>query len=158
MKSLFLFSVLALSSFAVDAQYYNGSTTRYPVYETVYEPACREVTQYGHSAGGATVGAIIGYAVGRELDRSHRHHSHSYNYSHGRGHYYRDHYHRHPRIGRYSGAISGAYIGGTVGSYGRTTTVCERYGRPPSRDVLVGHRVIVRRPDGSTFEYFEPRR
>lgn len=165
MNKFFTIILLSLFSFAAAAQSYTVS--RYPVYERSpeYTRDCRDVVVENRmNPGGAIVGAAIGYALGRELDRGYHHRGYVIPIPHrgyvgGRGAYYRDGYYVQPgynsRAGRVGGAVTGAVIGGNVGYGGRTVTrVCEesRF----SRDILTGHRVVERHSDGRTVEYFEP--
>lgn len=180
MKNLMLTAVamLSLSSFTAAAQSYErqgGNVVRYPVYERAYEPAsqiCREVvTDSQYNAGGAVVGAIVGYALGRGYDHRNSHYNgydrrnshyngyygHSY---HGpRGGYYNDHRGGYSGYsGRTGGAVVGAVIGSHVGRTPVTTTVCEPQGNGGYREVLVGHRVITRYANGDVREQFIPTR
>lgn len=170
MKNLMLtaVAVLSLSSFNAAAQSYErqgGNVVRYPVYERAYEPAsqiCREVvTDSQYNAGGAAVGAIVGYALGSGYDRRGSRYTGYYGHSyHGpRGGYYND------RLGGYSGysgraggAVVGAVIGSHVGRTPVTTTICEQQGNRGYREVLVGHRVITRYANGDVREQFIPTR
>ena len=147
------------------------TTSRFPVYERVAEPQqeyCRDVVvDSGYNPGGLVIGAVVGYAIGREYDRGRR----SYpvygghrGYERGRGGYYRDNGYYggrdryDSRVGRYAGTVGGAYIGSTYGRSAQVTRVCEPSGYPMYREVLSGYRIVVRQPGGSTTEYFEPAR
>ena len=95
MNKLIAIVFLSLISFGAFAQ----TVSRYPEYQRVYEPErCYEViTQRDYNPAGAIIGGVVGYAIGREIDRDSRGY---YGYSHphrgyapGRGHYYRTHPH-----------------------------------------------------------------
>lgn len=165
MKKFVLFTLLSLFSFAASAQSYSQST--YPVFERVYEPAsqvCRDVVvDSGYNTGGAVAGAVIGYVLGREVDRDSRRHYYygGHGYTGHRGGYYNDRrgYYSgtyESRVGRYGGAVAGAVIGGQAGRHYGTQTVCETQGNGFYREVLVGHRIVIRYSDGTTRERFDP--
>ncbi len=173
MKKLLLFTLLTLFSFAASAQSYSGrgvTTSTYPVFDRVYEPAtqvCREVVvDSGYNAGGAAVGAVVGYVLGREIDRDSRSYYGGYYGGRGYGHrggYYNDRRGYYggvyeSRVGRYGGAVAGAVIGGNAGRSAGVTTVCEEQRSGYAREVLVGYRIVTRYPDGTTRERFEPTR
>lgn len=154
--TLALFSVSAAAHTVVDY-----TTSRYPEYRRVYEERneCRQVvTQERYNPTGAVVGGVVGYALGRELDRNHRgyRYHNDRGYRHGRGYYYRDRGYRYhnDRSGRYAGAVVGAVVGAHVGRGHVVTTVCERV--PYYREVLVGYRVVTRYRSGRITEHFEP--
>ena len=162
MNKLIAVVFLSLISFGAFAQ----TVSRYPEYQRVYEPErCYEViTQRDYNPAGAIIGGVVGYAIGREIDRDSRGY---YGYSHphrgyapGRGHYYRTHPHYYPRYesrgGRVGGAVVGGYIGSQIGRGERVERVCERSRYPNYREVLVGYRVVTRYPNGRTVETFEP--
>ncbi len=166
---LFAITILALSGMtAVLAQ--GMSTTRYPEYQRVYEPSSQQcyevVTERQYNPAGAIIGGVVGYAIGRELDRDGRgygyHNEPRRHYAPGRGYYYRNHGHYYPRYesrgGRVAGAVIGGYVGSQAGRGERVERVCERERYPQYREVLVGYRVVVRYPNGSTREFFEPLR
>lgn len=169
MKKFLLFTMLTLFSFGASAQSYSVSTSSYPVFERVYEPSttvCRDVVvDSGYNAGGAVAGAVIGYVLGREIDRDNRGYRGGYyggrGYTPHRGGYYSDRRGYYSggydsRVGRYSGTVAGAVIGGQMGRSSGVTQVCDSQGNGFFREVLVGHRVISRYPDGRTVERFEP--
>lgn len=166
MKKLALFTLLSLFSFAASAQSFSQST--YPVFERVYEPSsqvCREVVvDSGYNTGGAVAGAVIGYVLGREIDRDSRSYGgyvggrgydrYRGGYSNDRHGYYRGGYDS--RVGRYSGTVAGAVIGGQAGRSAGVTTVCDSQSNGYYREVLVGHRIVIRYSNGTTRERFEP--
>lgn len=173
MNKILTFIFLALISFGAVAQDYTShrmdyTTTRYPEYQRVYEERneCRQVvTEDRYNPTGAIIGGVVGYAIGREIDRGHGYDHRGYRYPHhrgyhpGRGAYYRDsrrggYYHHDSRAGRYTGAVVGTVIGAHVGRSQVVTTVCERV--PFYREVLVGYRVVKTYQNGRTVEYFEP--
>lgn len=165
MKKIFLFTMLALFSFAASAQSRGVSTSSYPVYDRVYQPStqvCEDVVvQSGYNAGGAAVGAVVGYMIGREIDRDTRSYRGGYGYGYGRGGYYNDRRGYYggvyeSRVGRYGGAVAGAVIGGNAGRTSVVSTVCREQGSAYYREVQVGYRIVTRYPDGSTYERFEP--
>jgi uncharacterized protein YcfJ len=165
---ILLTTFLAASIATAEAQsryQHEGYESRYPVYEQVEEARRNQSHCFytdGYNPGGAAVGAVIGYAIGREFDRDGRrgYYSGGYGYVPGRGGYYNDRrggYYRggyESRAGRYGGAV----VGGVIGSqYGRGNVVCnEDRGTRFYRNELTGYRVVVRYPDGSSREYFEP--
>jgi len=172
MNKILTFIFLALISFGAVAQSYPDSTTsRYPEYQRVYEERneCRQVvTEDRYNPGGAIIGGVVGYALGREIDRDRGYDRRGYQYPQhrgyhpGRGAYHRDsrrggyYYHndRDNRSGRYAGAVVGTVIGAHVGRNQVVTTVCERV--PFYREVLVGYRVVTTYRNGRTTEHFEP--
>jgi hypothetical protein len=169
MKKIFLFTMLALFSFAASAQSRGVSTSSYPVFDRVYQPStqvCEDVVvQSGYNAGGAAVGAVVGYMLGREIDRDTRSYRGGYyggyGYGYGRGGYYNDRRGYYgdvyeSRVGRYGGAVAGVVIGGNAGRTTVVSTVCREQGSAYYREVLVGYRIVTRYPDGSTYERFEP--
>lgn len=167
MKKLMLFMFLSLFSLGATAQSY--STSQYPVYERVYEHpsrVCHDVyVEPRANVGGAIVGAVIGYAIGREIDHHNRHPYVGYvggiRHVPGYGPHYTDRLHRYrgvyePRTGRYSGAAVGAVIGANTGRAGTVTQVCDQQSAGFYREVLVGYRVVTRYPNGVTRERFIP--
>lgn len=155
MKTILVAAFLAIASVST---YSHASPrtveTRTPVYESVYQPGAYTCYEAGPRAnvGGAIIGGVVGYAIGRELDRGgRRFHGPVYGPRYGHGPV-PHHGHRDSRLGRYSGSVAGAYIGSQVGRH--PNTVCTdspgRYQR-----VLRGYKVLVRYPDGSVHEYFE---
>lgn len=164
MNKLIAIAFLALTSFGAAAQ----TVTKYPEYQRVYEDSqqCYDVvTQRDYNPAGVIIGGVVGYAIGREIDRSGRG-GYGYGYSHphrgyapGRGHYYRTQPHYYPRYesraGRYGGAVVGGYVGSQIGRGERVERVCEQNRYPSYREVLIGYRVIYRYPDGTTREQFE---
>lgn len=168
MKKKIIFTLLLLCGLAGTA--YGQSSVAYPVYQTVMErgSVCHDiVTERGPNVAGTVIGAVVGYAIGRELDRG----SGGYSYhAHNRGRYYRDPYyggyyrdsyrhghyrHRDSRVGRVGGTVVGGVIGSQVGRGGRSVQrVCE-----PTNDyrqVLIGHNVVTTMPNGRTREHFVP--
>lgn len=171
MKNVILIAMLSLCSATAAAHSYErqgGNVVRYPVFERVQEPSaqiCREVvTDSQYNAGGAAVGAIVGYALGRGYDRRGSRHMGYYGRSHHgpRGGYYHDYrgaYRGYDgRGGRYSGAVVGAIIGAHVARTPATTTICEPQGNQFYREVLVGHREVTRYSNGDVRERFVPSR
>ncbi|QDJ96240.1 hypothetical protein Xoosp13_53 [Xanthomonas phage Xoo-sp13] len=164
MYKLTLILILSAASFSAVAQSYTQrggiTTSRYPVYDRVYEGSreeCHDVIVQDNrpNVGGVIVGSVIGYAIGREIDRGTGY----------RGGYYghrRHDYYRQPesRVGRYGGAVAGGYIGSQVGSGGSSVQrVCDSNRSYPNyREVLTGYRVVIRYPNGQMDEYFEPAR
>lgn len=168
MKKIALLTMLSLCSANAAAQMYErggGVQHHHPVYENVYDAprqVCREVvTDSQYNAGGAAVGAIVGYALGRDYDRRGSRYSgyHGHSYYGPRGGYYNDRRGGYSsRGGRYGGAAIGAVIGSHVGRNPIVSTVCEPQGNGGYREVLVGHRVITRYPNGDVREQFIPTR
>ena len=164
MNKILAFIFLSLFSFAAAAQSYTVS--RYPVYENVPERIenCRDViVDNGYNTTGAVVGSVIGFALGRELDRGY--HTRGYvvpvphrGYVRGRGAYYRDGYYVQPGYRSHAGRVGGAVVGGVIGANvnrGHSVQrVCEE--SRMSRSYLTGYRVVERHSNGRTIEYFEP--
>jgi len=152
MKKLMLFIFLSLFSISATAQ----SVVKYPVYERVYERPiqyCHEVyTEPQYNAGGAVAGAVLGYLIGREIDRTNR--VHYIGPVPGRHNPYR-HYHYNSHVGRYAGTVAGAAIGSQMG-VPSTTRVCGSANNGYYREVLKGYRVVTRFPNGVIREHFEP--
>lgn len=160
---LFLLAMCMLTS-----NVYAQSTVRIPEYQTVMIPdtICRDVVvDRGPNVAGTVIGAVVGYAIGREIDRGSRGYGY---YNHGRyyndrhhGGYYRDNYrhghyrYRDSRGGRIGGTVVGGVIGSQVGRGHTVERVCEQVGVRYSEQ-LVGYRVITTYPNGTTRERFEP--
>ena len=151
MKKIFAIVILSLLSFSAFAQ---QVISRVPEYERVFVQEPQQVChpQRGHNSTGAIVGSVIGYEIGRELDRG----GHRSNRGWGGNHYdnYRGAYYRDSRSGRY-----GAIIGGSIGSQVRNDRRCytAESGRGYWREVHVGYRVTYRDHRGNIFTQFEPR-
>lgn len=168
MKKKVIFTLLML--FGLVGTAYAQSSVAYPVYQTAMERGnvCQDVVvERGPNVAGTVIGAVVGYAIGRELDRGTGGYSY---YGHNRGRYYRDPYyggyyrdnyrhghyrHSDSRVGRVGGTVVGGVIGSQVGRGGRSVQrVCE-----PTNDyhqVLIGHTVVTTMPNGTTREQFIP--
>lgn len=166
MNKLALIFILSTASFSAMAQSYTQrggiTTSRYPVYERAYEgnrTECRDVVVEDNrpNVGGIVAGSVIGYVIGREIDRDGRGSRGYYNRYDRHGGYYNRGYES--RVGRYGGAVAGGYIGSQYGgNRSHVQRVCDYDRYPNYREMLTGYRVVIRYPDGRMDEYFEPAR
>lgn len=150
MKKFLAIALLSLVAFSATAQ---EVISRVPQYERVFVQETNQVCEQRHfNYAGAIVGSVIGYEIGRSVDRnSYRSNRqwHGGYYDNYRGGYYRD-----SRHGRY-----GSVIGGTIGSQVNTGPRCytANSGRGYWREVQVGYTVTYRDSRGNIFTQFEPR-
>lgn len=164
MKKIFAILFLSLVAFAASAQTVISRTAEY---DRVFVQESQQVCdQRGYNPTGVIIGSVIGYQLGRELDRGGYRHDNRYRgrdyYDRGRGGYYRDNRYGYgsrynDRSGRYSGAIVGGVIGSQVGNGGTRCYTAES-GRGYYREVLVGYRVTYRDYRGNIYTVFEPSR
>ena len=152
MKKLAIALLLTAASFGTAAQV---TTSRYPVFESRVE---RSMGDRCHE--------VIVDRDGRYQGLS-RHRSDIPFRGHylGRGYYYNDrgepYRHYDTRIHRRDGIVIQFPASRRAHNrdYTYVSEVCESsHTYPYRRDVLVGHRVVVRYPDGTTREHFEPSR
>lgn len=168
MKKILAFVLLSLVAFSASAQTVISRTAEY---QRVFVQESQQVCdQRQYNPAGVVIGSVIGYGLGREIDRNHndRRGYHGGYYDRNRGNYYRDDRYGYSnrynndrrydsRSGRYIGAIGGGLIGSQVGNGGTRCYTAES-GRGYWREVLVGYNVTYRDYRGNIYTQFEPTR